>query len=615
MWQAFLVFTKLSKAKVRVSIFVLYIMLLTSLQLLANPIGGQDIHKVIINLELKNESLINGFKKIESASSFYFMYREEDVKNINHLNIANSSRPIADFLTLMLAHTELDFKQVDQRIWIVRKNSPEKSIQQVSIQSSQNSFDNDDLVSGIVTNNNGEPMSGVSIFLKGSSLGTSTDEDGKFRISIPPGGVLIFSFVGYETQEVPVNNQTVINIGLRQSLAKLNEVVVTALGIKREAKSLTYSTQSVSTKQLTEARELNVMNALEGKVAGLSINTSGMGLGGDVRVILRGNRSISGDSQPLYVIDGVPIRGNPSNLSLDNIASMTVLKGPNAAALYGSAAQNGAIIIETKRGQANGVNISLNNTYMVMDPVLSIPFQNVYGQGQGGVYQKNSEFAWGPKMDRHMVDNWSLDPAQAGTQYAFSPQPDNRIGVYNRGSNFSSSLFASIGGEKTQTAFSYTYTKANGILPTNKLQRHNLSLRINNKLSKKLSMDSKIDYINQEIDDQLAEGESNFNPNRQIYTMPTNIHLEDAMHYQFVESTSRLRQNYWNPSTTTGANPFWTLNNNPNKYLLERVIALTSFSYSVSDALKLTLRGSYDGANGSFEEMLYNDTYVRAPDG
>lgn len=473
----------------------------------------------------------------------------------------------------------------------------------------------DNVVSGLVTNDADEALGGVSVSVKGTSTGTTTDAQGKYRISVPANGVLAYTYVGFETKEVAVDNRTTINVKLQASFGKLNEVVVTALGIKREAKSLTYSTQNVSTRQLTEARELNVMNSLQGKVAGLSINSSGTGLGADARVILRGNRSISGDSQPLYVIDGVPIRGNPSNLSLDNIVSLSVLKGPNAAALYGSAAQNGAIIIETKKGQNGGINISLNNTYMVLDPVLSIPFQNEYGQGSGGIYQKASEFAWGSKMEGQMVNHWSLDPAQAGTQYAYTPQPGNRDGIYQNGSNFSSSLFASAGSEKTQTAFTYTFTKAKGIFPGNGLQRHNLSLRVNNKLTKRLSLDSKIDYMRQQIDDQLAEGESNFNPNRQIYTMPPNIHLDDAAHYDFVDAQGRLRQNYWNPTTTTGANPFWTLNRNLNKYTLERVIALTSLTYDISDAFKFLLRGSYDGANGSTEEKLFNDTYVRAPDG
>ena len=607
-----------SRFILQMRIMLFFLMLSNSIQLLAIPLKSQDIYKVQIRLELKNESLVNTFKKIESKSLFYFMYRNEDVKDINNINVANTKQSIAAFLNLILANTKLGFKQIDQRILIIHKDDTRNvanfSQEAVSSQKPLILFD-DNIVSGLVTDDGGTGLSGVSITLKGTSLGTTTDTEGKYKIAAPSNGVLSFTYVGYETQEVPVNNKTTINVRLLATMGKLNEVVVTALGIKRETKSLTYSTQNVSVKQLTEARELNIMNSLEGKVAGLSINNSGTGLGADARVILRGNRSISGDSQPLYVIDGVPIRGNPSNLSLDNIASLSVLKGPNAAALYGSAAQNGAIIIETKKGQAGAVHISLNNTYMLLDPDLTIPFQNVYGQGSGGVYQKTSEFAWGSKMEGQMVSNWSLDPAQAGTQYAYTPQPGNKDGIYQNGSNFSSSLFASVGGEKTQTAFSYTLSKAKGIFPGNQLQRHNLSLRVTNKLSSRLSLDSKIDYMRQQIDNQLAEGESNFNPNRQIYTMPSNIHREDAAHFDFVDATGRLRQNYWNPTTTTGSNPYWMLNRNPNKFTLERVIALTSLTYDISDAFKLMVRGSYDGANGSNEEKLYNDTYVRAPDG
>jgi TonB-dependent SusC/RagA subfamily outer membrane receptor len=164
-----------------------------------------------------------------------------------------------------------------------------------------------------------------------------------------------------------------------------------------------------------------MVNSLQGKVAGLSINSSGSGVGADSRVVLRGNRSISGDSQPLYVVDGVPIRGNPTNLSQDNIASIDILKGPNAAALYGSAAQNGAIVIETKKGKIGKVNISLNSTTMLQKPIHSIEFQDEYGQGLGGVYNKSAEAAWGPGLEGQMVDTWSLDPADAGQQYAFSP--------------------------------------------------------------------------------------------------------------------------------------------------------------------------------------------------
>lgn len=608
---------KRCRIRMRVRAGVISILLFSSINMFGIPLRSQDIYKARINLELKNESLVSAFKKIEARSSFYFMYRDEDVRNVNNLVIPNSKQSIADFLKILLASTHLSFKQVDQRILITR-NNPQNSPtppENKNLDRKLSPEVNYAAISGLVTNGNGEPMAGVNVSLKGSSVGTSTNAAGKYSITAPPDGILVYSFIGFEPQEVAVNNQTVINVGMRQGASKLNEIVVTALGIRREAKSLTYSSQTVNTKQLTEARELNVMNSLSGKIAGLSINSGGTGVGADTRVVLRGNRSISGDSQPLYVIDGVPIRENPSNLSLDNIASMTILKGPNAAALYGSAAQNGAIIIETKKGLGSGLNISLNNTFMLLDPVLSIPFQNVYGQGQGGNYQKTGEFAWGPKMQGQLVDNWSLDPAQAGTKYAFTPQPKNRTGIYNTGSNFASNVFVSVGNEKMQTAFSYTFTKAKGIIPNNELQRHNLSVRMTNKLSARLSMDSKIDYVNQQINNQLAEGESNFNPNRQIYTMAPNIRLDDARHFEFTDSTGKVRQNYWNPTTTTGANPFWTLNRNLNTYNLERVIVMTSLTYSFSDAFKLLARGSYDGINTTMEEKLYNDTYVRAPDG
>ena len=555
---------------------------------------------VKVNLDFQNVKFKRALTILEQKGNIRLLYSEENLPADKFITLSVKDTPVMDVLGMILKDTELKFRELENGLVVI---------------SPQNNELKDIVVKGQVTDSKGETLPGVSIKLKGTSIGATTDMNGNYSINVPENAILIFSYIGYLTKEIPINDQTSLNVILEMLSTSIKEIVVTALGIKRDVKSLTYSTQNVSTKELTEARELNVVNSLQGKVAGLSVNSSGTGVGAESRVVLRGNRSISGDSQPLYIIDGVPIRGNPSNLSLDNIASINILKGPNAAALYGSAAQNGAIVIETKNGQGQGINISFNNTYMVMDPVLSIPFQNVYGQGQAGIYQKTSEAAWGPKMDGKMVDTWSLNPADANTQYAYSPQASNKIDAYNTGSTYASSLFASIGSEKIQSAFTYTFNEANGILPNNKLQRHNLSLRINNKFSERLSMDSKIDYINQQINNKLAEGESNFNPNRQIYTMPSNINLADAKQFEYLGANGVLRQNFWNSTTTTGANPFWTLNRNPNLNLVERVIAMTSLTYNFSDALKLIVRGSYDGASGTTEEKLYNDTYVRAPDG
>ncbi|MEX0883621.1 MAG: carboxypeptidase-like regulatory domain-containing protein [Cyclobacteriaceae bacterium] len=245
-------------------------------------------------------------------------------------------------------------------------------------------------ITGTVTDAEADaPLPGVSILIKGTNTGTVTDIDGQYSISVPGSeSVLVFSYLGYGQEERIVGNNNTISLSLESEEAALSEVVVTAFGLEREKKSLTYTVQDVSTRELTEARELNVMNSLSGKVAGLSVNRSGSGVGGSTRVVLRGNRSISGDSQPLYIVDGVPASGI-ENLNPDDIASIDVLKGPNAAALYGSRANNGAIVVNTKKGK-EGFSVSLNTSFMMDDPILLTNFQNVYGQGSGGVYSPAS---------------------------------------------------------------------------------------------------------------------------------------------------------------------------------------------------------------------------------
>ena len=203
-------------------------------------------------------------------------------------------------------------------------------------------------ISGVVSDTKGETLPGVSVKVKGSSIGTSTDLDGKYSLSVPANSTLVIAYIGYVTKEVAVNDQSQINITLESSSTALSEVVVTALGIERETKTLTYTVQTVSTESISKAREFNVVNSLAGKVAGLNFQTSTQGVGGASRIILRGNRSISGSSEPLYIVDGVP--GNFTNINPDDVESITVLKGPNAAALYGSTASNGAVVINTKKG-------------------------------------------------------------------------------------------------------------------------------------------------------------------------------------------------------------------------------------------------------------------------
>ncbi|MEJ7692190.1 carboxypeptidase-like regulatory domain-containing protein, partial [Daejeonella sp.] len=546
---------------------------------------------------------------IEKQTTFQFMYRFADVKDIKKLEISEERMSVADILKKLLSNTSLDFKQVDNRIMIVNNLKSEDDVNVNKITGNPASKLMDIIVRGQVKDARGETLPGVSVKVKGTTAGASTDMDGRFSLNVDENAVLVFTYIGYVTKEVSVSNQTSLTVVLETATASLSEVVVTALGISRESKSLTYSTQQVKTEELTQAREPNVINSLQGKVAGLSINSSGTGVGSASRVVLRGNRSISSDNQVLYVIDGVPVRGFPDNLNSDNIASINVLKGPNSAALYGSQGQNGAIVIETKQGVAGKVNVSFNNTYMLNEAVDSTPYQSIYGQGSGGVYIKSSEDSWGPKMEGQSVATWSINPANAGQTYAFTNQPDARKDLYHIGGNLASNLIASIGGEKTQTVFSYTLTDASGIIPNNQLQRHNIALRMTNKLSSKLTLDSKLDYMRQTLNNQLAEGESSFNPNRQILTMPANIQTSMVSNFEFVDAQGYTRQDYWLPGTTVGSNPYWAMERNLKNNTGSRIIAMTSLAYKFSDAIKVMARGSFDGDNFVDTEKSYFGTY------
>lgn len=473
-------------------------------------------------------------------------------------------------------------------------------------------------VSGTVTNESGSPLPGVSVLVKGTTTGTSTDVDGKFTLSVPDGSaVLVVSFIGFATREITVGNQTNISVQMTEDATELGEVVVTAFGLEREKKSLTYTTQQVSTEELSAARELNIVNSLSGKVAGLSITRSGTGVGGASRVLLRGNRSIFGDSQPLYIVDGVPASGI-ANLNPDDIESINVLKGPNAAALYGNRANNGAIILTTKKGTANGFNINLNTSYMADQPLLLTNYQNIYGQGNNGTYGPSSpaaETSWGARMDGQSVAHWSPDPNRPEDTYAYSPQPDNVRDFFQVGHNLATTLSVSAGSEKNQTYFSYTFTDAAGVVPNNELRRHSINLRLTNKLTDRLTLDSKINYIRQDIDNQLATGENFANPIRHAYRLPRNIRTADAERFEYVDADGLLRQNFWNPLSNGGANPYWTINRNTSEDRGDRVVAFSSLKYELAEGLSVMARAAIDRSIGGFVDKYYADTYVIAQNG
>lgn len=471
-------------------------------------------------------------------------------------------------------------------------------------------------VSGTVTDEEGATLPGVNIVLEGTDAGTTTDVDGNYELDVPSlDETLVFSYVGYEAQTVAINGRTEINVELVPRAVVGEEMVITAFGIERETRGLTFSTQDINGEEFTQAREMNVVNSLQGKVSGLTINRSSSGVGASSRVVLRGNRSISGDSQPLYVVDGVPIRGGIEDISPDDIASVDVLKGPNAAALYGSAAQNGAIVVTTQTGTRDQTNFSLNNTFMADIPNIGYQYQNEFGQGSDGQYSSGSEFSWGPAMDGQSVDHWSPDPELEGSQLNFSPQPNNVSDFFQTGYNQATNLSASIGGENTTSVFSYTWTNGQGVVPGNDLSRHNISARVNSDLSDKLTIDGKVAYTNQQIDNQLHMGENFANPVRHAYRLPRNISTREMTSYEYTTPQGDNMQHFWNPGSNGGANPYWTANRNLNENTRERITTMASATYDFAENLSLMVRGAYDGVNNKREVRFYNDTYIIANNG
>ena len=282
-------------------------------------------------------------------------------------------------------------------------------------------------VTGKVTSeSDGAPMPGVSVLLKGTATGTATDSDGSYAINVSDvsGGTLVFSFIGFVTKDVPLQGRSVVDVVLSEDATQLSEVVVTALGISRETKTLVYATQQVKPTQLVEVRDANnVLNSLQGKVANAVITQGSGGPGSGARIVLRGNRSIQGSNNALIVVDGVPITNGTngtitsdfgglqgsdgaSNINPDDIESMTILRGASAAALYGSAAGNGVIVITTKKGAKDRVSVTINSGVTTETPFVLPAFQNSYGQGNSGAYNKDSGESWGPKLDGTTKDSW-----------------------------------------------------------------------------------------------------------------------------------------------------------------------------------------------------------------
>lgn len=473
-------------------------------------------------------------------------------------------------------------------------------------------------------------ISAATITIKGSTRGVSASSDGSFSISAPRSRVVLtVTSVGFTAKDVDVPaTDNSVTITLQEDTRQLEGVVVTALGITRQARTLVYATQTVKASELTEVRDPNnIVNSLQGKVANATINQGSGGPGSGARIVLRGNRSIQGSNNALIVVDGVPINngtnGTPtsdfgavqgsdgaSNINPDDIESVTVLRGASAAALYGSQAGNGVIVITTKKGTKDKLSVVVNSS-TTAESVFALPkFQNQYGQGNGGVLDGTSGESWGAKMTGQSYTNFLGNPA------SYSPQPNNVKDFFRKGLNTNNSIGISGGTEKAQTYLSYTNTYIQGIVPKNNLTRHTLNFRISNQISKRFSTDAKITFIAQDIKNRPRTGEEN-SPVIDIYQIARNIPTADAQNFEYINNVGVPTPTAF-PTTLSSIyqNPYWMINRTAINEARDRVLGFLSGRFKITDWLNISGRANIDRTLDRGEEQYSLGTILyQAPGG
>lgn len=458
-------------------------------------------------------------------------------------------------------------------------------------------------VTGKVTDVDDVGMPGVSILEKGTSNGTISNADGGYSISVGADATLVFSFVGMQTLEKPVNGQSTINVQMQTSDIGIDEVVVTALGIQRDKKTLTYASQQVSGEELMKAKSINFMDALNGKAAGLQIEKSASGAGGSTRVILRGFKSLGGSSEPLYVIDGIPVmnikRSQPgmwggadqgdglSQLNPDDIESVNVLKGLNASILYGSQGANGVVLITTKKGAEGKARVTLSSTTTFESVLLYPELQFDYGAVNGA------------------KESWSTE--KGNTMYTEQMMKD----FFNMGNNFVNGVTVSGGNESTTAYFSFANTTANGIIPNNEYAKNNLSFKQSTKLlNDKLELTSNVMLASEVINNRNVAGYY-LNPLTGLYNFPRERNWEDYMnnYRYFDEDRNMYLQNVYVVDHHL-SNPYWIVNMEPEEEQIKRIIANASANYNITDNLSVVARGTYEYVDFKMTQKDYAGSNV-----
>lgn len=536
-----------------------------------------------IRITIKNAeiTLQKALSEVERQSKLSVAYNQSQLSDKRQLSLNIVNQPLETALKTILKGTGFSYKLTDKYIMIV----PEKKV--TNSQTTKT-------VKGKIVDEKGEPLIGVNVAVEGTNTGTITDLDGNFSMSALSNSTLKVSYIGYATQLIPVSGKDFYSITMRPDNEVLDEVVVTALGIKREVKSLTYNVQEMKAADLTTVKDASFMNSLAGKIAGVTINQSASGIGGSTRVVMRGLKSITNDNNALYVIDGIPMASMRSNqeksfyenadggdsdgissINPDDIESMSVLTGAAAAALYGSQGANGVVLITTKKGEEGKLRINYSNDTQFMSPLVMPEFQTTYGSLEG-------EFAsWGAKKDA----TW---------------EPKD---FFQTGFTETNSLGLSAGNDRNQTYFSVASTNARGIIPNNTYNRYNFTLRNTTELIKDKFMSAS--YVITNDNNMMSQGQYH-NPLVALYLMPRGDDLNKYKVYERYNSEKYYDVQYW-PYGNQGfaiENPYWIVNRENMSNHKSRYMFSANLNYKVFDWMNVVGRMRVDNSNDIYERKI-----------
>lgn len=576
------------------------------------------VHSQTVNFSGKNVPLEKVFSSVESQTGYVFFFNEVILQDARPVTIQADHMPLDQFMRTLLKEQPLLFSFQNKTIVISRK-APADGPRFPEPDSPP--FPPTD-IHGMVTDNNGQPLQGATIQLKGSDQFVITDKSGQFSLPTPSGSkkiILIVSMIGYGTTEKEVSNPAAaLNFKLQPLRRQLDSVVVTALGISRQQRSLGYSYADVKGEELMKVRENNPVEALSGKVAGLEVNTTNSGVGGSVKVTLRGIKTIGGDSQPLYVIDGIPIdNSNPgqadtyggydlgdgsSIINPDEIETISVLKGGAAAALYGSRAANGVILITTKKGSKKGMQIDYTSNAVMQRINDSYDYQNMYGTGNNNLLpldvataQADAQSSWGPKFNKD-----SMAYIFNGKKAPYVNANNSISHFFRTGLTLTNSIGLSAGDDKNQIRFTYTNLNNTDVVPNSGLNRHNVSLRGTSQLSSKFSIDAKIAYLNETVDNRPALSD---NPNNIGYVLSgvaPNINIDWLKDYKDPITGTYIN---WN-NNPYQVNPYWAINQQPNSSTKDQVNGFITLKYKILPTLSVQARTGTDYNSFHFREFM-----------